>query len=50
MSKSFCKSIKKVFNRACHHRISGWPYVVIMMFFAIFLLQLIMLLILVKIS
>jgi len=44
------KSIKKLFTRACRHKITGWPYVFIMMFFIIFLMQLIMLLILAKLS
>ncbi len=48
--KTICNSIKKAFKRACEHKITGYPYAFIMMFFIIFLMQLIMLLILVKIS
>ena len=53
MKKIKCKlgkSIKNLFTRACRHKITGWPYVFIMMFFIIFLMQLIMLLLLVKIN
>lgn len=48
--KIVCSPIKKAFKRACIHKITGYPYAFIMMFFIIFLMQLIMLLILVKIS
>ncbi len=48
--KIICNSIKKPFKKACNYKVTGYPYAFIMMFFIIFLMQLIMLLILVKIS
>ena len=48
--KKIGQSIKKTFSRACAYKITGLPYAFIMMFLIVFLMQLIMLLILVKMS
>jgi hypothetical protein len=44
------KRIKKCLQRGHQRKITGWPYFITMMFFVIFLLQLVILLILIKIT
>ncbi len=48
MTKSLKKILKNFIKRSHQKKINGWPYAFIMMFFIIFIMQMIMLIILIK--